>query len=278
MRYGKLSSHLSKHSILFISSEFVMIYCACALFFSFFYWELSGRIWEDYFAFKQGNIDFLQSLYFSFIAQSTAGFGDLTPIGYAQTLAIIQGILGMVLSGLWVGILVAKWFTSGSRDSILFAEWAGYSLEEERFFVLFVNRCIDDLVDVNINSIVKLASYNPVQPSLNAPYIGTSAWTFALQKVPINILAGLDLFQGDGIKVSISGTAGMTRCTNWRKYELNQVFVVPDRSYFWNDLFDKPKFDKEFFDNFNNPCIKNAMPFLEFDFQAENNRRKKYLK
>jgi len=267
MRYGIISSHLSRHSILFISFEFALFYSIFALLSALLYWHL-GESNPQFFSFKQGQLDFLQSLYFSFIAQSTSGYGDIVPIGSAsKALAVAQGILGLILTGIWVGVLIVKWFSAGDRNSILFADWAGYSLAEERFFILFVNRNKEDLVDVNINSIVKLSSMNPVPPGLNAPYIGKSAWTFSFSKVPIAVLSEIDLDRNDGIKVSISGTAGMTRCTNWRKYTLDQIFVFNNRDYFWSDIFDSPKFDKEFFENFSRPCADWHEEFLKFDFK-----------
>lgn len=269
-RFGRISSHISNHSIFTLSIEFILLYLLIGSIFGIFYWLL-GQKFPDYFSFTQGNICFTQAFYFSFVTQLTIGYGDLTPAAYCQLLAIAQSLLGIGLFGIWAGFAVIKLATWGDRESILLAPWAGYVLEEERFFVLFVNRNKEYLVDVNINSIVKLASYNPVPPNVNAPYIGKSAWTFTLQHVPIEDLARIEFVKGDGVKISISGTAGVTRCTNWRKYTLDQVYVLRDRDYYWNDIFTNPRFDSEFYEAFNNP-VQGAIPFLQFDFSAESDR------
>jgi hypothetical protein len=253
MRYGRISSHLNRHSILYISIEFAMIYCVIAIAFGLIYYIINNSL-PHYISFTKGPINLTQSIYFSFVAQLTSGYGDIVPTSYAQSLAVFQGIFGMIFTGIWVGILVVKWFTAGDRNSILFARWAGYSIEERRFFILFVNRNEDDLVDVNINAVLKLKSYDSIPP-----------WTFAFSReFSPEELGRMTFFPEDGIKVSISGTAGLTRCMNWHKYGLDSVFAIPSRSYYWSDLFTNPRFDDEFFDNFSRPCVEDAMPFLRF--------------
>jgi hypothetical protein len=272
-RYGRISAHLSKHSLTRISAEFAGIYLVAGCIMGALYWLLGFILPKTVFSFNHGPLCLTQAIYFSFITQFTGGYGDIVPVAFAQTVAVIQSTAGVIFAGLWAGVVVAKWFTSGDRDSILLADWAGYSLAEERFFVLFVNRNAEDLVDTNINAIVKLAHYNPVPPGVNAPYIGRSAWTFGLGRVPITEIARLRLETGDGVKISISGTAGMTRCTTWRKYTLDQVYVVPDRDYFWDEVFENPQFDETFFANFREPRIPSAVPFTRFDFLSEAQRR-----
>jgi hypothetical protein len=45
------------------------------------------------------SLGFLESLYFSGVAFTTIGFGDLTPIGLARGLAVAEGLLGVLLGG-----------------------------------------------------------------------------------------------------------------------------------------------------------------------------------
>lgn len=273
-RFGRISSHFSRVSILLLAAEFLLLYLTIGTTFAFAYWTCCNWFPDSLFTFNKGDLCLPQAFYFSFITQLTVGYGDYAPIGYAQPVATAQGIIGVILTGIWAGVVVVKWFTGGSANSIMFGDWAGYSLREEKFFVLFVNRRVDDLVDTNINAIVKLARYNPVPPGINAPYIGKSAWTFSLQKVPVDVIAKLPLSpEKDGIKISISGTSGMTRCINWRKYELNQIWVLPNRDYYWDDKFEDPRFDREFFEEFKHPQPKGAIPFLNFDFASEAKKR-----
>jgi hypothetical protein len=277
--FGRISSHFSKVPLFVLAAEFLLVYLVIGTLFAFAYWKCCKWFPENTFTFNIGDLCLTQALYFSFITQLTVGYGDYTPIGYGQTLAVAQGILGVIIVGIWIGVVVAKWFTAGSRGSIMFAAWAGYSLKEDRFFVLFVNRRVHHLVDANINSIVKLSRYNPVAPGGNAPYIGKSAWPFSIQKVPVDVIAGLKAKQQifpdkDGIKISISGTAGMTRCTNWTKYNFEEVWVFPDKNYYGYDKFENPRFDKEFYEEFIYPHDPRAVPFGDFDFASEVEKRR----
>jgi potassium channel LctB len=272
-RYGQISNRLANMSFWQLTIEFIILYIGIAIVFAYMYWIFGKIIPYNYFSFNKGNLCFLQSLYFSFITQLTIGYGDYTPLFLAQPLSIIQGIIGVVIVGVWAGIFVAKWFTAGDRKSIFFSDWAGYSLEEERFFILYVNRNAGDLVDTNISGVIRLERYDPAPPHINPAYIGKSAWTFAFQKVPIEKLAKMKLDDDDGIKVSISGTAGMTRCTNWRRYRLAEIYVLPNRRYYWQDMFTNPRFDNEFYANFRSPLAEGATPFRLFDFASETERR-----
>ena len=265
-RFGRISSHLSKISLGILILEFLIAYITMGILFALAYWVCCDLYPESLFTFNRGDLCLPQAFYFSFITQLTVGYGDLAPLGYAQPLAITQGILGVILVGIWAGVVVAKWFTAGSRESILFADWAGYSLKDQNFFVLFVNRRVDDLFNANINVIIKLAGHNPVRPSVAPPYIGRSVWPFKLSDVPLPLeaLAELQLEAKDGIKICISGTAGMTRCTNWKKYSLDELYVVSSLEYYEKDEFEEPRFDRDFFKEFNSPQAGGAKPFFYF--------------
>ena len=254
-QFGRLSSHLSTISFVRLTIEFVLAYIVIGFVFGLIYWGLCQLLPAGLFTFNKGNLCLAQSFYFSFLTQLTIGYGDYAPVGYAQPVAVFQGILGVVVIGVWAGVFVAKWFTSGEKESIYFAKWAGYSIAEERFFVLFVNRNMADLGDANINAVVRLSSYDSVPPNANPPYIGKSAWTFGLQVVPVEDLARIRLVPDDGIKVCLSGTAGMTRCTNWQRYRLAEIYVLPNRDYYWQDKFTNPKFDQDFYAEFQNPTF-----------------------
>ena len=132
-------------------------------------------------------------------------------------------------------------------------------------------------MDANIIGVVRLAEYDPSPPVVTPAYIGPSAWTFALKGGAIKELAALKqhLHQDEGIKVSISGTSGMSRCINWTRYCLKDIYVLEKnrKHCFWDDIFKHPKFDDKFYARFETPP-EDAVPFQDFDFAAEAQKRK----
>lgn len=76
--------------------------------------EKNISIWE-----KAGN-----SIYFSFITSTTAGYGDITPLGWARLIAIIEVIIGLVFLGLIISKLVSL------KQEIILGEVYEISFEE----------------------------------------------------------------------------------------------------------------------------------------------------
>lgn len=250
---GKITSWVNRITFIRLTLCFAIFFLTLGFIFALIYWGFGCFLSDDVFSFNKGDLCFSQSLYFSFITQLTIGYGDFAPVACAQIVAIIQGILGVLFIGIWSGVFVAKWFASDDKESIYFAKWAGYSLADEKFFILFVNRNVENLVDTNINAITKLSGRNPLLPNINPPYIGKSVWPLLLERFPKKELAKINLLDNDGIKISISGTAGMTRCTNWKRYDLKDIYVLPDLKYYYEDKFTDPKFDDNFYAEFEAP-------------------------
>ena len=262
MKYvGRFNSYIERQSFWLLWAEFLAFYTMVALLFAVCYRLLPLRF-EELVMFKQGPLSWSQAVYFSFITQLTVGYGDYAPMGWGQFLAVAQAVLGVGLFGIWAGLAVAK-MLSAHPDSIRFAPWAGYDLETQTFFVIFVNRNVEYLVNVNITRMLKFSNHNTVDASASPAYIGRSTWSFTVQEMPIKVLETLDFEPGDGIKFGISGKMGFTPFTAWRKYPLNRIYVVPDRRFLSTEIHDNPKLDKEYYASLNKPPA-GAEEFLKY--------------
>jgi len=87
---------------------------------------------------------FGECLYFSFITQSTVGYGDLQPVGWGRLLVIIQTTLALLLLAVGTGTILLKLLTP-QRDSVEFDEWFLFYPDEKRFRFRYVNRLPVDL-------------------------------------------------------------------------------------------------------------------------------------
>ncbi|MFC1697808.1 potassium channel family protein [Nanoarchaeota archaeon] len=47
------------------------------------------------------------SMYFSFTTAATVGYGDITPVGYAKVIAVIEAIIGLLIYGMVISKLVS---------------------------------------------------------------------------------------------------------------------------------------------------------------------------
>jgi DNA-binding XRE family transcriptional regulator len=244
---------------------FLLVFGLFAVFFALLY-RLLPACCPRLFQFSRGELCWSQAFYFSFTSQLTVEAGDVRPEGWSQGIAIIQSIIGVGLFGVWAGLAVNS-LMSAHPKTVLFANWAGYDLSTESFFVVFVNRNVENLVDVRVSSIVKLADFNPVRTAVNPPYIGSSVWPYGVTHVRIAELATLHLMPGDGIKFGVAGKAGVVPFAYSRKYGLENIHVQLDRDYSHNWEFAEPSFGAQFHKAFNNPK-ESAIPLLEFDFEG----------
>lgn len=262
-RLGSFVSHIGRRTFWQLWWLFFTVFAICAAFFAALYWIL-GQYWPNLFFTSQGKLCWTQAFYVSFATQLTIGAGNLALDGWYQPIVIVQSIVGVALFGVWSGLAVTSFLTAHPR-TIRFAKWAGYDLSREKFFVLFVNQNVENLVDVSITGIVKLAGFNPVRSAINPPYIGRSVWSFGFERVPIRRLASTELIPGDGIKFGISGKAGNASFTSWHRYELSDIYVQNDRDYANDEQFTDPKFDAEFEEAFESRK-PGAVHLKDFDF------------
>ena len=78
-----------------------------------------------------------EAIYFSFITQSTVGYGDIVPIDHARAIAVIQIFLGMTLHAVILGFLVTR--SMRLRPPLLFPDKLVYSMDRRVFWFRFLN-------------------------------------------------------------------------------------------------------------------------------------------
>lgn len=88
-------------------------YLIMAVVSSLLYW-----LWSGLKAPEGENLDWSSYIYFSFIAQSTVGFGDISPVGLGRLIAAVQGVTG---NGL-IAFLFFKLGGKNQEDRALIAE------------------------------------------------------------------------------------------------------------------------------------------------------------
>ena len=262
-RVGRLSSYIGKRSFWQLWRDFLIMFALVALLFTVLYLAF-GRFQIDGGSPQNDRIDWANALYFSFATQLTLGANNITPKGLSQIIVVLQSIAGLGLFGIWSGLAVAS-FISAHPNTIQLANWAGYDLANELFFVIFINKNVEKLENVKITKIVKLGNYNPVKADINPPYIGYSLWALQMEYIPITELAKIHLSPGDGIKFGISGTAGITTYTSSRKYKLDEIFIVRNSEFLHDEKYDDPRSDSVIEDILNYPP-EDAICITEFDF------------
>ena len=75
------------------------------------YWTagLAGVPWIDSDLGDPGSLaDLANAIYFSFVTALTIGYGDITPLGPARVLAIVEGAMGLLVFGLVISKLVSR--------------------------------------------------------------------------------------------------------------------------------------------------------------------------
>ncbi len=110
-RMGRFALFMDKFSFPVVLGLWLFLILIFALVYFFF---SNGQAYL-YYVPKQGPVDNLyDSIYFSFVAATTTGFGDIVPYGWFQIIAVLE-----VISGLLVLAFVTSKLVSIKQDAIL---------------------------------------------------------------------------------------------------------------------------------------------------------------
>jgi hypothetical protein len=91
-------------------------YVLVGLLFAFFYLAVAELFDKPFFA-QQGAHQQSEYLYFSFVALTTLGFGDLSPaVGLPQALTVLEALLGQVFLVTLVARLVTLWVRQDAAE------------------------------------------------------------------------------------------------------------------------------------------------------------------
>ncbi len=111
-RQGSLSDRLVDAAVLNRSIGGLLgIWLAIAVGFGLMFWaaDLAGAPWISRDVGGPGSLaDLGNALYFSFVTALTIGYGDISPLGPARILAIIEGAAGLLIFGFVISKLVSR--------------------------------------------------------------------------------------------------------------------------------------------------------------------------
>src|SRR6266478_2165255 len=90
---------------------------------------------------------FRSLVYFSFVTQSTVGYGDYVPLALGREFSILQGLIGLTMNALVLGIVVFK--ALKRSNPLIFSTHLVYELEKHKFWFRFINVDADQLREVD---------------------------------------------------------------------------------------------------------------------------------
>jgi len=207
---------------------------------------------------------FTDILYFNFVTILTVGYGDMQPDGIGRFVAVVEALIGVGLFGGIIGVVVLK-LTQPKKNSIVFSNQAYYAMDEQRFFIMFVNTSNAQLINAQISYSVNLGHHSKVKPSKTSPYISDSVWILNLSKCLRKDLRDMELYHDDGLKFAVSGTYGFTAFATAVEYEIGQILAVPSRTPLERELLlSAPKFGSPEFERVFHYLPEGSMPFLTY--------------
>lgn len=196
------------------------------------------------------NADEWQIVYFNFVTILTIGYGDFTPRGFGQFLAVSEAIIGTGVVGITIAALTAK-FLSPPRNSVVFSRYGYYCTEDQRFLLIFVNTTKNLLINAEMCSYFKLGGDWGVGLPIRSPFVTQAVQTFFMDQVPPNEIVD-KLQDGDVFRFSIAGRIGGTDFSTAIQYSPEEIIVLPNRGKliaypgFWNFDFTSEEFIKMF--------------------------------
>lgn len=210
-------------------------------------------------------------LYFNFITILTVGYGDYAPFGVGRVISILESLSGLIVFGAFTGVFVIKLMLP-RKDTIVFSKYCYYDDSKARFVIQFVNTANLPLVNVEMCSLLKLGRDWVLRPSYTSPYIGSSAWTFSINRIDdfpggenFDDFRQLTLYQDDGIKFGIVGTIGFATFSSTIKYNLDQVIVIKSKRELTDQKsLKEPDFSSQSFIEAFHYIPENAENFLQF--------------
>jgi len=137
---AKYLRYISAASLLNIVLLFLFAYAAIALLFSFVYWK---------FDLLMDSSSFPSALYFSFITQSTIGYGDIQPVGFGRMIVTIQSLIALVYYPIGTGLVLLK-LLSPQGQNIEFDKNCVYNPKLNRFEFRYYNQHSLNLNDVKV--------------------------------------------------------------------------------------------------------------------------------
>ncbi len=267
-KLDKLISFIEKNNFFAITVYFILLYCLLAVIFGFAYYiSIKYYSFVSYAPFHPLSISLSDCIFYSFISQLKVSYNFYKIIGFGRFLVVFQGVLSIILSGIWIGIAIIK-LTLPNKKSITFCEYAFYNLKENRFVIVFVNVNRQKLVNCDFSFMPRFCKYNFVGCALRLPYIGSSVWFLSTSIYELDKLKNhheTNSFDtiNDGVKAGISGNYGFSKYVNYKKYKLDKIKVIKNKSFAQKPIYAEPALDEPFWDSFHDPATK-APLLLEY--------------
>lgn len=128
---------------------FAVSYFFCAILFALLYATVPDGISNN-----DKKAEPADYLYFSFVTQSTTGYGDWTPKGWARLVASAHSTVGLLLSSVATGLIT--YFLIRRQSTIQFVEQICYDPVQHTFLFRFHNNDLDALINVRVQLILGL--------------------------------------------------------------------------------------------------------------------------
>ena len=145
--YGSFRQWLTKERFPVVLTYWVGVYVATGLCFALLYEALPVPLFKDWP--KISKLDtFLTILHFSFVTQSTVGYGDLAPVGWTRAAADAQALVGLALNAVLLGAVTTSFLSY--HASVELPKYLVYQKSLDVFWFRFINCDVDSIVDARL--------------------------------------------------------------------------------------------------------------------------------